>query len=136
MRCFRRGLSEGSEGISGMLGKNLFCRLNIKIQNIFKSFQTPKLSSLPSQVHYLLVFGYKNSNFTNFSLTFTNFLLTSSELGDLVKNRKKKNIYIRQNICNGGELGDFEKMEKFTRGEKFGKAFQKEGKMLCPYGGG
>jgi hypothetical protein len=114
MRCFSGGLSEGSEGIPGMWRENLFCRLKIKIQNKLISLQTPFLPSLPSQVHYLLYFGYKNEIFTNFSLTFTNFILTSSELGDLVKNRIKKKIYIRKNICNGGELGNFAKIEKFT----------------------
>jgi len=118
MQCFRSEVVKVVKVVWGIWQLNLFCRLKIKIQNIFISFQTPKLSSLCSQVHYLLVFGYKPSIFTNFSLTFTNFLLTSSELVNLVKNRKSKKIYIWDCKCNGGELVNFAKIEKFTRGEK------------------
>jgi hypothetical protein len=34
---------------------------------------------------------------------------------NLVKNRKKKKIYIGRCACNGGELVNFVKTEKFTR---------------------
>jgi len=111
MQCYRSEIVKVVKVVWGIWGKNLFCRLKIKIQNIFNSFQTPKLSSLSSQVHYLLDFGYKPSNFTN-------FLLTSSEEVNLVKNRKRKKIYIWDCKCHGGELVNFAKIEKFTRGEK------------------
>jgi hypothetical protein len=113
-----RGVVKVVKVVWGIWQLNLFCRLKIKIQNKLISLQTPFLPSLPSQVHYLLYFGYKNINFTNFFLIITNFLLTSSELGDLVKNCIKKKIYIRKNICNGGELGNFVKIEKFTDMQK------------------
>ena len=111
MQCFRSEVVKVVKVVWGIWQLNLFCRLKIKIQNIFNSFQTPKLSSLCSLVHYLLVFSYKPSFFTN-------FLLTSSEEVNLVKNRKRKKIYIWDCKCHGGELVNFAKNEKFTRGEK------------------
>ena len=115
MRCYR---SEGVKVVKvvwGIWGLNMFCRLKIKIQNILISFQTPKLSSLSSLVHQFGNLFYKMTIFPNFLLTFPNFYLTSSELVNLVKNRKSKKIYIWRCTCNGGELVNFVKTEKFTR---------------------
>jgi len=122
MRCFR---SEGVKVVKvvwGIWGLNMFCRLKIKIQNILISFQTPKLSSLSSQVHQFGNLFYKMTFFTNFLLTFTNLYLISSELVNLVKNRKSKKIYIWRCRCNGGELVNFVKTEKFTHREKSGRS--------------
>lgn len=129
----------------GIWGLNMLCRLKIKIQNILISFQTPKQPSLSSLLHQLVYLFYKNAIFCHFFSIFSIFEEKSSELVNLVKNRKKKKIYIGGCKCNGGELVNFEKTEKFTRGKNWGKTLQKDenwGKvfrkdeMLCPYSGG
>ena len=87
MQCFR---SEGVKVVKvvwGIWGLNMFCRVLSRLHNILISFQTPKLSSLSSQVHKFANLFYKMMIFTNFLLTFSNLYLTSSELVNLVKNR-------------------------------------------------
>jgi hypothetical protein len=115
MQCFR---SEGVKVVKvvwGIWGLNMFCRVLSRLHNILISFQTPKLSSLSSLVHQFGNLFYKMTFFTNFLLTFTNLYLISSELVNLVKNRKSKKVYIWRCTCNGGELVNFVKTEKFTR---------------------
>jgi hypothetical protein len=115
MGCFSGEIVKVVKVVWGIWGLNMFCRVLHTLQNKLISFQTPKLSSLSSQVHQFGNLFYKMMIFTNFLLTFTNFYLTSSELVNLVKNRKSKKVYIWRCTCNGGELVNFVKTEKFTR---------------------
>jgi hypothetical protein len=115
MGCFSGEIVKVVKVVWGIWGLNLFCRVLHTLQNKLISFQTPKLSSLSSQVHQFGILFYNLTIFSNFSLTFSNLYLTSSELVNLVKNRKKKKIYIWRWTCNGGELVNFVKTEKFTR---------------------
>ena len=120
MRCYRSEIVKVVKVVWGIWGLNLLCRVLSTLQNKLISFQTPKQSSLCSQVHQFGNLFYKMMIFTNFLLTFTNLYLTSSELVNLVKNRKSKKVYIWRCTCNGGELVNFVKTEKFTHREKSG----------------